>query len=651
MFKVLLLVLIADVIVTVDGRRIEGEVVKETEDAVVIRLPNGELSIPRERIDKIIRTESLLDEYTERAEKVKTADEHYELGLWCLKNGLREQAKEEFRRTLALEPSHKKAQEELRRLSRSPSKKGKEREDTKSESSSGLQKLKAGEFLVMSNLGRKELDAHISLLKRLSPALRKVFGLSLRGGEPLKVVILSGDEKVREYLKGRNGYRRMFGGFYIEDEKTVVCGFGDGKPTEETFRLLVYQVLTERMGWKDTDWLYEGTVGLLKGSLEREEFDFGLTDRTGFELLKRRAESGLPLEAAIGADYSKISRTPRNRLLRTVSEFLLRLFLHHREEALKRYIRSMRKSENERFTEIFGSFETVEEQLKAYLEPLYATSSGRLVYIYRDEEAEKALGEAKQIPKDFSVWRASEFLLATDVGKEKATEYGLLICELLEKMRSAYKGLFRRKRKEPMLTILFKSRDDYRKFVVAESVKAAENSYGYYSGVTHKAYVFEEAGRTRAFLLHECTHQIYIERMIAIGGAKTSIWFFEGMAEFSEGAATPTSVDWGRIHQTNLWFIKKALKEGKAFKLTTVLSVDRLETLFGGDYESEKCRIAYAQVWALFYYLMEKHREKLMRYIRKEEEGAGGIRTFRGIFGSIRKLERDWRNFILSLKE
>ena len=649
--KLLLLVLIADVIITVDGRRIEGEVVKETEEAVVIRLPNGELSIPRERIDKIIRTETFLDEYTERSEEAKTADEHYELGLWCLKNGLREQAKEEFRKALALEPTHRNAQEELRRLSRSPSKKGKEREDTKSESSSGLQKLKAGEFLVMSDVRRKELGAHISLLKRLFPALRKMFGLSLKGGEPLRVVILSGDEKTKDYLKERDKYRRMFGGFYIDDEKTVVCEFGSGEPTENLLRLLVYQVLTERMGWMNTDWLYEGTVGLLKESLGRKEFDFDLTDKAGFELLKDRIKDGLPVEAAVGADYSKIIRTQKNRLLRTVSEFLLRLFLHHREEALKRYIRSMRKSGDERFTEVFGSFKTVEEQLKAYLEPLYATSSGRLVYIYRDEKAEKALGEAKEIPKDFSVWRAGEFLLTTDVGDEKAIEYGLLLCELLEKMRSAYKGLFRRRRKEPMLTILFKSRNDYKKFVVAEGVKEAENSYGYYSGVTHKAYVFEEAGRTRAFLLHECTHQIYIERMIAIGGADTSIWFFEGMAEFSEGAATPTSVEWGRIHKTNLWFIKKALKEGKAFKLTSVLSVDRLETLFGGDYESEECKIAYAQVWALFYYLMEKHREKLMRYIRKEEEGAGGVKTFRGTFGSIRKLERDWRNFILSLKE
>lgn len=650
----LVLVLVADIIVTVDGRRIEGKIVKETEDTVVIRLPNGELTIPRERIEKVIRTESILDEYSKRAERAETADEHYELGLWCLKNGLKEQAREEFSRALALQPEHRRAEEELRKLSKSPQEGNKSGGKVDGGIESALpescRKVRSGEFILITDIPPRKVEDFSSLLRRIFPVLRRIYGAFVEGGKPMRVILLSKNSDVRSYIRTKRGHRRMFGGFYIEDEKTVVYKFISENPSEEFLRLIVYQIMTTRINWRRADWLYEGTVRLLKMSTDRDDFDLAITDRSEFDILKERLGTTLPIKYAVESNYSKMKKPPDRGLLGSICEFLLRLFLNHRKEALKRYIRLMRRSEEEHFREVFGSFEAVEKQLKSYVKTLYATSSGRLVYIYRDEKIGKSLEEAKEIPKNFSVWRAGEFLLATDVSSRKATEYGLLLCELLEKMRLTYRGLFRRRRRAPMLTILFSSRDDYRRFVVAEGVKAAENSYGYYSGITHKAYVFESAGQTRAFLLHECTHQIYIERMIAIAGANTSIWFFEGMAEYSEGSAIENGIDWGRPHQTNLWVIKNALKRGRTFKLTAVLSVDRLETLFSGDYESEECKIAYAQVWALFYYLMERHREKFMRYIRSEENGAGGVPRFRSLFGSIRKLEKDWRNFILSLK-
>ncbi|MCX7704252.1 MAG: hypothetical protein N2234_09200, partial [Planctomycetota bacterium] len=74
--------LFADVVVLVDGRRIEGTIVKETEREVVIRVSQGELSIPRERIDEIVRGRKKSDEYEEKAKEAKSAEEHYRLGMW-----------------------------------------------------------------------------------------------------------------------------------------------------------------------------------------------------------------------------------------------------------------------------------------------------------------------------------------------------------------------------------------------------------------------------------------------------------------------------------------------------------------------------------------------------------------------------------------
>jgi hypothetical protein len=402
-FLIALAAFFADVIITVDGRQLEGSIIEETESAVTIRLPQGELSIPRERIERIIRKASPLDDYTKRAGEAKTADEHYALGQWCLEKGMNEQAKEEFAKAVALEPDHKGAREALAVLSK----------------------------------------------KEMPP--------------------------------------------------------------------------------------------------KRDE--------------------------------------PKEKLWK----------------------------------------------------------------VSKDEETGKKLKEQNKIPEGFVVWRVEEFLLATDVEEKKIPEYGALLGKLLENMRKTYTGLFKKQNKEPMLVLLFNSRDDYRRFTESDGVPEGKDAYGYYSGKKRKAYLFELAQATRKFILHECTHQIYAERMIGESGAKTSPWLFEGMAEYSEGAAVKEEFKWGRTHDENLWVVQNAIKQKKAFELRRLLSATKFEELFNSNYESEECQIAYAESWALFYFLMEKQKDNLIDYIRSEKNGEGGIARFEQLFGNVESIETAFEKFILSV--
>ena len=119
LFLLLCGVVVGDVIHLADGRRIEGRVVKETEDAVWVEKPGGvRFKISREDIVEIERRktawEEAEEEFKRRYEEVKgDADGLYLLAEWAKKHGLARKVKELLKRVLELEPDHEGARAAL----------------------------------------------------------------------------------------------------------------------------------------------------------------------------------------------------------------------------------------------------------------------------------------------------------------------------------------------------------------------------------------------------------------------------------------------------------------------------------------------------------------------------------------------------------
>jgi tetratricopeptide (TPR) repeat protein len=105
---------VGDVVHLKNGGSLEGQVVK-TDDGVIVKLPAGEVRISNEAVARIEEKPSQLDEYQKRLAGTKEddAEAHYRLGAWAQSVGLRPQAKEEFEKTVALDPNHAKAHEAL----------------------------------------------------------------------------------------------------------------------------------------------------------------------------------------------------------------------------------------------------------------------------------------------------------------------------------------------------------------------------------------------------------------------------------------------------------------------------------------------------------------------------------------------------------
>ncbi len=110
----------ADIIITVDGRKIEGEVETEEDGQYVIKTRFGKVTIPANQISRIVEKTSPIDEFREKLADLKldktvweSADAHYELGAWAKSRRLHKEAKDCFERALGKDPDHKKTHQAL----------------------------------------------------------------------------------------------------------------------------------------------------------------------------------------------------------------------------------------------------------------------------------------------------------------------------------------------------------------------------------------------------------------------------------------------------------------------------------------------------------------------------------------------------------
>ena len=105
----------ADVIVTDDGAKYRGKIVKETSRAVTIKTRVGNVTIGRDRITQIVRTAELREEFATKFKLAKRdADRSYKLGEWAEREGLAAEARQAWERAVELDGYHEGARRALK---------------------------------------------------------------------------------------------------------------------------------------------------------------------------------------------------------------------------------------------------------------------------------------------------------------------------------------------------------------------------------------------------------------------------------------------------------------------------------------------------------------------------------------------------------
>jgi hypothetical protein len=106
----------ADTIILNTGRSIEGEIVQETLDEVVVRQASGVVTrISRDDIEDIVRTKDLEKEYKAKLAEISDADtiSLMQLAEWCRERGLKEQYRSLLERIIKAEPENADAKKQL----------------------------------------------------------------------------------------------------------------------------------------------------------------------------------------------------------------------------------------------------------------------------------------------------------------------------------------------------------------------------------------------------------------------------------------------------------------------------------------------------------------------------------------------------------
>ena len=103
-----------DVIILNTGGRVEGKIIEEDVDKVLVKTPYGMTRIPFEDIENIERKPTVWEIYSEKSTKIDDFDVegHWKIAQWCKdQRGLEQEYKTELELILSLKPDHKEAGE------------------------------------------------------------------------------------------------------------------------------------------------------------------------------------------------------------------------------------------------------------------------------------------------------------------------------------------------------------------------------------------------------------------------------------------------------------------------------------------------------------------------------------------------------------
>ena len=172
---------------------------------------------------------------------------------------------------------------------------------------------------------------------------------------------------------------------------------------------------------------------------------------------------------------------------------------------------------------------------------------------------------------------------------------------------------------EPIHVYLFRSKDDFHRFIVEHYPEFPERRAFFVETDTRLAVYAHWGDRVAEDLRHEVAHG-YLHASVP----RLPLWLDEGLAEYYEVARNQ--------HGRNAAHLEQLAAKIKKDRWQPDLA--RLEAL---DSAAEMSQLDYAQAWAWVYFMLttdEAHRDALHRYLRSLRE-KGAVRPFSEVLGEL----------------
>lgn len=284
---------------------------------------------------------------------------------------------------------------------------------------------------------------------------------------------------------------------------------------------------------------------------------------------------------------------------------------------------------------------------------LWAVEPDQLVARTEDKQPFHALSReelAKQLladlPAGFEIYTTHHYLICHNTSREYAAWCGALFERLYKGFTNFWsrKGLKLREPDFPLVAIVFNSRDSYAKYSQSELGASAESIIGYYSLRSNRVTMYDltgveslrgpgdrrgtaaqinkvlarpEAEQIVATIIHEATHQIAFNSGLQTRFADIPLWLSEGLAEYFETPDLQNAKGWRTINAVNSSRLVR-FREYLARR-----TADSLKSLIVDDKRLRDARTAldaYAEAWALNYYLIHQHPKQYLAYLQMLSE-------------------------------
>jgi hypothetical protein len=291
----------------------------------------------------------------------------------------------------------------------------------------------------------------------------------------------------------------------------------------------------------------------------------------------------------------------------------------------------------------------------------------------------KAMGRdvLGRLPEGFAVHTTAHYVICYNTSKTYARWCG----SLLERLYRSFHGYWTRRKIElhepqfPLVVVICSDAATYRDVAHGELGEALGAIIGYYNLQTNRVTMQDltgietlqklrgrevttkaitrtlsrpEAQRMVATVIHEATHQIAYNCGLHERFTDIPFWLAEGLAVYFETPDVRSSKGWssiGKVNRGRLYQFRKYLRDRPADSLTTLIADDK-------RFRDTKLALdAYAEAWALTYYLMRREPEKYQAYLQMLakkprfvwDTPEQRIKEFKAAFGQdLKRLDADF---------
>ncbi len=289
-----------------------------------------------------------------------------------------------------------------------------------------------------------------------------------------------------------------------------------------------------------------------------------------------------------------------------------------------------------------------------------------------------------ELPQGFNVYRSPHYVILYATSKEYAQWCG----SLFERLYGAFTVFWKRNGFQlsepefPLVAVLFADQKSYLAHAKKEIGPSAESIIGYFSLKTNRMTMGDltgaawraggrrgspsaevarilaqpEAERMVSTIVHEATHQLAFNCGLHARFSDCPLWFGEGIAMYFETPDTKNTKGWGTVglvNRSRLAQFREYLARRPADSLVTLLSDDaRLR-------DEKKALDAYAEAWALTYYLIHRRPKEYVAYLETLsakkpmvwDDPATRLKEFKEAFGDdLKKLDSDFLLYTSRLK-